>query len=258
MTNEKAIVPLNLEPPTVHEQEPTEMVQVQARTISKFAEASMIEYTDHELQILFAPIDPKDIKVRPDGQIYCEWAWYSERLDQAFGQGQWSLSPAPWNPRLCVQGNITYREYVLWIRGQFVGNAVGHHEEQRKTANFGDAAEATYANALVRCCKHLGMARDLWKKDKIEEFKRLMKTKGGAAGSNVHSPIKDEQPTVGSPPPLDYFVHCKDQLSHAGNIDELKILWKFAVKHRDQMSEAQFTELEAMKNKRKSEMTVEV
>lgn len=53
--------------------------------------------------------------------------------------------------------------------------------------------------------------------------------------------------------PLDHYLHCKDQLENAGNMDELKILWKFATKHRDKMTPAQFTEIEMLKNKRKAE-----
>ena len=188
MSEDKAIVPLNLDrAPVIQEPKPTEIAQVEAKTISKFAEASTIEYTDAEKDILFAPVDVKDIQIRPDGQIYAEWAFYADRLDKAFGPGQWALSPAPWSPRLYREGNITYREYVLWIRGQFAANAVGHHEEQRRTANFGDAAEATYANALTRCCKRLGLARDLWKKDKIEEFKALLKRKVLSSDHKVES-----------------------------------------------------------------------
>ncbi len=197
MTEAKAIMPLSLAKP----EKPQELAQVEAKTISKFAEASMIEYTDAEKKILFAPVEIKDIKIRPDGQIYCEWAFYADRLDAAFGQGEWSLSPAPWQPKLFVQGNITYREYVLWIRGQFVANAVGHHEEQRRTANFGDAAEASYANALVRCCKRIGIARDLWKKDKIEEFKKLLSEKGKGHGKSA-PPITSEGPPSNNVIPL--------------------------------------------------------
>ena len=151
------------------------MAEVEARAISKFAEASMLRLSEHEKEVLSQPVSVDEILIRPDGMIYLDWGWYANVLDDAFGKGEWSLTPAPWNPKLFREGNITYREYVLWVRGQFAGNAVGHHEETRRTANFGDAAESTYANALMRCCKRLGIARDLWRKSKIEQLKKLMK-----------------------------------------------------------------------------------
>jgi hypothetical protein len=262
----KTIVPLNVEPPTKPEPKSAEMSQVEAKSISKFAEASMIEYTEREKSILFAPIDVNDIKIRPDGQIYLEWAFYAERLDAAFGQGQWALSPAPWSPRLYREGNITYREYVLWIKGNFAANAIGHHEEQRRTANFGDAAESTYANALTRCCKRIGMARDLWKKDKIEQFKVLLKKNSRSnhqtptispEGATTSPPVMPTVVDSGRPHDIDHFIFSKDQLMNAGTIEELKSVWGFAMKFRHEMTPAQFTALEVLKNERKNEMTQE-
>lgn len=254
MEEAKAIVPLNAEPAELIKEESVEMSQVQARTISKFAEASIIEYTDHERNILFAPIDANEIKVRPDGQVYLEWAWYAERMDAAFGQGQWSLSPAPWNPRLYRENNITYREYVLWIRGQFAANAVGHHEEQRKTTNFGDAAEATYANALVRCCKRIGMARDLWKKDKIEEFKVLLKQKAKdqlRGSSSNRSTVIDVPPST-APQPSNLDAYLVD-IHKAEKIGDLKAIWTIISKDKS-LTGQEFLMLEVAKNEKKEQL----
>lgn len=153
-----------------------EMTQMQARAIGKFAESSVLELTPQQQEILHQPVPVDQILTRPDGMIYLDWGWYANVLDQAFGTGHWSLTPAPWNPKLYREGNITYREYVMWVDGRFAANAIGHHEEKRQTPNFGDAAEATYANALTRCCKRLGVARDLWRKAEIEKLKKQMKS----------------------------------------------------------------------------------
>lgn len=58
------------------------------------------------------------------------------------------------------------------------------------------------------------------------------------------------------PSPLNTYLHCKDQIDNAGSIEELQILWKFTVKHKASMTGAQFTEIEALKNRRKRELMV--
>lgn len=257
---------LHPEKPQEHPK-PTEMAQVEAAAISKFAQASQMELTEHEKEVLSRPIPVNELLLRPCRthqnaakaecpvcQLYLDWGYYANTLDDAFGKGAWCLSPAPWSPKLYREGNITYREYVLWIRGKYVGNAVGHHEEFRTTANFGDAAEATYANALTRCCKRLGIARDLWRKSKIDEFRtQIARGKSNSTPSVRH----EAQPSPAAPVPAapvtdPIFIECKDMIERASTLDELKAAWDYYNRVKDSLSSAARARLFEQKNQRKT------
>ena len=55
------------------------------------------------------------------------------------------------------------REYALYCQGRFVAQAVGEHTFYTKSnLAYGKACESAKSNALVRCCKDLGIASELW------------------------------------------------------------------------------------------------
>lgn len=242
-----------------------EMTQMQARAIGKFAESSVLELSERQQEILHQPVPVDQILTRPDGMIYLDWGWYANVLDQAFGTGHWSLTPAPWNPKLYREGNITYREYVMWVDGKFAANAIGHHEETRKTANFGDAAEATYANALTRCCKRLGIARDLWRKMEIIKLKKQMQsgTKPAppetievakhATGAESVSPSLSSSIPPDSAPIFQFAVaeEYKEAIRNVQTLEALKVVWENIYKHRESIPPATFEILKDLKDSRK-------
>ncbi|KAI1443841.1 Mgm101p-domain-containing protein [Annulohypoxylon stygium] len=117
-------------------------------------------------QILQARLDPDDIEVKPDGIIYLPEIKYRRILNAAFGPGGWGLAP---RGQLMVHEKLVTREYALVVHGRFVAQARG--EQQYFTEEgVSTAAEGCKSNALMRCCKDLGIASELWDPRFIRKF----------------------------------------------------------------------------------------
>ncbi|KAI1419842.1 mitochondrial genome maintenance MGM101 [Xylaria sp. FL1777] len=116
--------------------------------------------------ILQARLDPDDIEVKPDGIIYLPEIKYRRILNTALGPGAWGLAP---RGELMVQDRLVTREYALVVHGRFVAQARG---EQQYFSEDGvsTAAEGCKSNALMRCCKDLGIASELWDPRFIRKF----------------------------------------------------------------------------------------
>jgi hypothetical protein len=118
-------------------------------------------------QILQAPINMNDVEIKPDGIIYLPEIKYRRVLNKAFGPGGWGLAPrgeTSRNPK-----NIS-REYALICHGRFVSQARGE-QDYFALENIPTAAEGCKSNALMRCCKDLGIASELWDPIFIRKFK---------------------------------------------------------------------------------------
>ncbi|KAI0014875.1 mitochondrial genome maintenance MGM101 [Xylariomycetidae sp. FL0641] len=115
---------------------------------------------------LLAPLHPDDIEVKPDGIIYLPEIKYRRILNQAFGPGGWGLAP---RGNLIVSERMVARDYALVVHGRFVAQARG---EQQYFSEDGvsTAAEGCKSNALMRCCKDLGIASELWDPRFIRRF----------------------------------------------------------------------------------------
>ncbi|KAI0907086.1 mitochondrial genome maintenance MGM101 [Ustulina deusta] len=115
---------------------------------------------------LQARLDPGDIEVKPDGIIYLPEIKYRRILNTAFGPGGWGLAP---RADLIVRERLVTREYALVVHGRFVAQARG---EQQYFSEDGvsTAAEGCKSNALMRCCKDLGIASELWDPRFIRKF----------------------------------------------------------------------------------------
>lgn len=109
--------------------------------------------------ILSAPISDGDIEIKPDGPLYLPEVRYRRILLSAFGPGGWSLLPR--GPHTLLPPNILTREYALYVRGQIVSIARGAAVIQGQ-ANAATGSESVRSNALMRCCKDLGVASELW------------------------------------------------------------------------------------------------
>lgn len=109
--------------------------------------------------ILSAPISDNDIEIKPDGPLYLPEVRYRRILLSAFGPGGWSLLPR--GPHTMLPPNILTREYALYVRGQIVSIARGAAVIQGQ-ANAASGSESVRSNALMRCCKDLGVASELW------------------------------------------------------------------------------------------------
>jgi len=117
--------------------------------------------------ILQALIDPLDIEVKPDGLLYLPEIKYRRILNKAFGPGGWGLAP---RSDTNVGPKVVSREYALVCLGRLVGVARGE-QDYFDTSGIPTATEAVKSNALMRCCKDLGIASELWDPRFIREFK---------------------------------------------------------------------------------------
>ncbi|KAG8702077.1 hypothetical protein FRC09_004967 [Ceratobasidium sp. 395] len=118
-------------------------------------------------EILMAPIEPMDVEIKPDGLLYLPEIKYRRILNRAFGPGGWGLAP---RSGINVSTRTVSREYALVCLGRLVGVARGEQEYFDKEG-IPTAAEGAKSNALMRCCKDLGVASELWDPRFIREFK---------------------------------------------------------------------------------------
>ncbi|KAG6334623.1 hypothetical protein ID866_4464 [Astraeus odoratus] len=117
--------------------------------------------------VLLAPIDGEDIEIKPDGLIYLPEIKYRRILNKAFGPGGWGLAP---RTETNVGPRVVSREYALVCLGRLVGIARGE-QEYFDPSGIPTATEACKSNALMRCCKDLGVASELWDPRFIRNFK---------------------------------------------------------------------------------------
>ncbi|KAH6914723.1 mitochondrial genome maintenance protein [Coprinopsis sp. MPI-PUGE-AT-0042] len=136
-------------------------------------------------EILMAPLDPQDVEIKPDGLIYLPEIKYRRILNKAFGPGGWGLAP---RGETSVGPKIVSREYALVCHGRLVGIARGE-QEYFDPSNIPTATEGCKSNALMRCCKDLGVASELWDPRFIREFK----AKYGVEIFATHVPTKSKK-----------------------------------------------------------------
>jgi len=118
--------------------------------------------------VLLAPLDPMDIEIKPDGMIYLPEIKYRRILNKAFGPGGWGLAP---RGETNIGNKIVSREYGLVCLGRLVSVARGE-QEYFETSGIATATEGCKSNALMRCCKDLGIASELWDPQFIKKFKK--------------------------------------------------------------------------------------
>ncbi|EDO01990.1 hypothetical protein SS1G_04466 [Sclerotinia sclerotiorum 1980 UF-70] len=96
-------------------------------------------FSKEAADILLAPIPPDDVEVKPDGIIYLPEIKYRRILNRAFGPGG----------------------LVSVARGE---------QDYFAPEGIPTATEGCKSNALMRCCKDLGVASELWDPRYIRKF----------------------------------------------------------------------------------------
>ncbi|AQZ18399.1 MGM101 (YJR144W) [Zygosaccharomyces parabailii] len=116
---------------------------------------------------LAEPLEPEDIEMKPDGMIYLPEIKYRRILNKAFGAGGWGLVP---RSETIVTPKLVTREYGLVCHNQLVSVARGEQDYFNDTG-IPTATEGCKSNALMRCCKDLGIGSELWDPVFIKKFK---------------------------------------------------------------------------------------
>jgi len=142
-----------------------------------YLKASTLELSDAEIEALQAIFPDSAVEIRPhDGLIWIPHIHISNRLNKVFRPGKWAtICRRHWVDRQTIVPKVKgeapydistmYGEYVLVVRGCFVGESIGGHPYQPNNpkTNFSDALESTRAEALRRICgKTLGCGSQVW------------------------------------------------------------------------------------------------
>lgn len=132
----------------------------------------------HEKQIkaLRRPIDDHEVEWRPTRKggppeiPYLPHNGYRDRLDAAFGIGGWGMAPVG-VPK--EKDDVVYAPWALVIGGvpRFYAWGEQAYDPKNRQMTYGDALEGTKSNAIIRCGKELGIARDLWSRRYIAALK---------------------------------------------------------------------------------------
>ncbi|KAK9449076.1 putative mitochondrial genome maintenance protein [Limtongia smithiae] len=133
-----------------------------------FAGLSEVPFPPEVANVLMAPIDKDDIEMKPDGILYLPEIKYRRILNRAFGPGGWGLAP---RSQTIVAPKQVTREYALVCHGRLVSIARGE-QDFFDPSGVSQATEGCKSNALMRCCKDLGIASELWDPRFIRQFKK--------------------------------------------------------------------------------------
>jgi hypothetical protein len=153
------------------------IVSSNQNTQIEISKVGTLQLTPQAEQVLGEKLDPKDVKIRPDGLVYLPWTYYANKLNQAFGRLQWGLLPQG-APQLKPQGEygdvLVVWGHWLAVKGVPIGFAYGEttYKPTNATMSYGDACEGAKSSALARNCKQLGIALELWDADWIVNWKR--------------------------------------------------------------------------------------
>ncbi|EME41923.1 hypothetical protein DOTSEDRAFT_74088 [Dothistroma septosporum NZE10] len=127
---------------------------------------SSAPFTKEQSDILQQPLAFNDIEIKPDGIVYLPEIKYRRILNKAFGPGGWGLAP---RGETIVTGKIVTREYGLVAGGRLISIARGE-QQYFEPDGIPTATEGCKSNALMRCCKDLGIASELWDPRFIRKF----------------------------------------------------------------------------------------
>ncbi|KAF2016206.1 Mgm101p-domain-containing protein [Aaosphaeria arxii CBS 175.79] len=127
-----------------------------------------VAFSKEQQETLLAPLDVDDVEVKPDGILYLPEIKYRRILNKTFGPGGWGLAP---RGESIVTGKLVTREYGMVVQGRLVSIARGE-QQYFDPDGIPTATEGCKSNALMRCCKDLGIASELWDPRFIRKFMR--------------------------------------------------------------------------------------
>lgn len=181
--NDQALVPTQdaelvppdqktLQLPVAQAQTPQQLrvVEVNEALLPAYQKASTLDLTDEEVKKITARFPDDVVEIRPhDGLIYIPHIFISTRFNEVFRPGKWALICR----RHWIESGIMYGEYVLLIRGCYVGESTGGHPYQptNPKVNFSDTLESTAAEALRRIGgKRLTCGSQVWEPEYARQW----------------------------------------------------------------------------------------
>jgi len=136
--------------------------EVNEALLPAYQKASELRLSDEENQALLVPFADDQVEIRPhDGLLYIPHIHISDRLIRVLGAGQWAMV----RRREWIEANRIYAEYVMKVRGCFVGESVGamDYHPSNPRMNYSDALEGTRGECIRRiAAKDLGCGSQVW------------------------------------------------------------------------------------------------
>lgn len=133
-----------------------------------------LDISAEQCEILSQPVDPNDIEIKNENLLYLPEIKYRRILSLAFGPGKWALVPR--SDHFLVGAKTIARTYALIVNSKFVSEATGE-QTFFKESDMVTAFEGCRSNALMRCCKDLNIASELWDPVFINKYRVSLKTK---------------------------------------------------------------------------------
>jgi hypothetical protein len=180
-----------------------------------YLKASTLELSDAEIEALQEPFPDTAVEIRPnDGLIWIPHIHISNRLNKVFRPGKWAtICRRHWVDRQTIVPKFKneapydistmYGEYVLVVRGCYVGESIGGHPYQPNNpkTNFSDALESTRAEALRRICgKTLGCGSQVWDPSYSRDWVAKYALQQNGKWQKKLSPQGPSHPPVAQPP----------------------------------------------------------
>lgn len=157
-----------------------------------------LKLTGEQIAALRRPVEESELdwrSVERDGPPilpYLSHNGYRDRLDAAFGLGGWGMVPVGMPVE---KDSAIYTPFALVIDG--VPRVYAWGEQQLHKMTFGDGLEGAKSNAITRCGKELGIARELWDRKKIAELQARRRGAGRTAMDGP-APGSAAEPSYGS------------------------------------------------------------
>jgi hypothetical protein len=152
-----------------------------------------------QIAALRRPVEDLELEWRPvvDGGPaiipYLGHNGYRDRLDAAFGLGAWGMAQVGKEQQ---HGKTMVAPFALIIDGLPRYHATGEcrwdPDKERQQMSYGDALEGCKSNAIVRCGKDLGIARELWSKSHVAD----LQAKRGGPVNGTSEPRREPPPVI--------------------------------------------------------------
>lgn len=135
--------------------------EIDALMMQAYLKAGTLTMTPEEQAKLTAPFPRSAIELREKKFNYIPHIQISRRLTEVFGPGQWTMI----RRREWIVGNQINAEWVMIVRGHFIGESIGSQEYYPNNArsNFADVLEATRGECIRRIAgKYLSCGGEAW------------------------------------------------------------------------------------------------
>lgn len=160
-----------------------------------------LKLSGDQIAALRRPVADEELDWKPtfkDGPAdmpYLSHNGYRDRLDEAFGLGGWGMMPTAMPAE---KDGVVYAPFALVVDGQARFHAIGVQEyhPNNKQMNYGDALEGAKSNAIMRCAKELGIARELWDKKNLAKIRKRCLNGGGGAEPGTSRPLPPRPPAA--------------------------------------------------------------